>query len=179
MFDQVNHPAVWGVIIFALAYLAGRWWYKKDEEIEDRRREAIRAASSFREAKQDWIADLLTDYAVGDYDEVGVKLAKLVAMSKSDSELKLFLRTLALDAVTGQLKDKNVRDEMAAKLEAYGDKVGDTPEVAAKPLIKPEVAAFIAKLVEAKTAGAAAANAPAIAEDVAKAAALAGVSLSA
>lgn len=148
MYNTSFDPMIHGAILLAVSYFLFSWWYKRDELVEDRRREAIKLVGKLNEAGQTWLADFITDYAVGDYDELGVKIAKLIQLSKSDEAMKSTLRSMALSVLMGGLEDEVTRKAIAEKLEPYGKLVGDTPEPVHVPFMNPKVAAALKAAAE-------------------------------
>lgn len=60
-------PIVSGIIIVAIAVLAGRLGFRIDSKIEKRRKASIKAASILRSKGMTKLPDFLECYAVGDY----------------------------------------------------------------------------------------------------------------
>ena len=66
------------LIIIALcgvvAWLAAKWLFKKDTEIENRRRAAGQLAAKLREMGFTELPEFFIDYSVGDYSGMAYKL---------------------------------------------------------------------------------------------------------
>lgn len=69
------------IIIVALitvcAWLAGKWLFKKDTEVEHRRRAAGRLAATLREMGFKELPEFFIDYSVGDYSGMAYKLGSI------------------------------------------------------------------------------------------------------
>ena len=69
------------IIIVALvgvcAWLGAKWAFKKDTEVEHRRRAAGRLAATLREMGFKELPELFIDYSVGDYSGMSYKLAQV------------------------------------------------------------------------------------------------------
>ena len=69
------------IIIVALigvcGWLAGKWLFKKDTEIENRRRAAAQLANKLSEMGFKELPVFFLDYAVGDYSSMAFKLTEL------------------------------------------------------------------------------------------------------
>lgn len=64
-------------LIAAVGFLGAKWLFKKDTEIEDRRRGAAKLAASLKAYGLSKIPDFLIDYSVGDYSGMAVKMKQL------------------------------------------------------------------------------------------------------
>lgn len=67
------------------AWLAGKWLFKKDTEIENRRRAAGQLAAKLREMGFTELPEFFIDYSVGDYSGMSYKL-KAVAQKMMSGE---------------------------------------------------------------------------------------------
>ena len=95
------------VVLIALASLAlyttGRFVFRRDEAIEDRRRKAIKLAGDCQKCGLDFLAPLLEDYSVGDY-------------SGLVHRLRSFADDLRDDATRRQLLDRFFETQLAQRL---------------------------------------------------------------
>jgi hypothetical protein len=73
MFDN---PLILVVVVLAIAFVAGKVFYKVDHEVEARRRAAGVLAGHLRAKGSKLIADFLTDYSVGALVAMGEKIHK-------------------------------------------------------------------------------------------------------
>lgn len=67
-------------LIAAVGFLGAKWLFKKDTEIEDRRRGAAKLAASLKAYGLNKIPDFLIDYSVGDYSGMAMKMKQLAEM---------------------------------------------------------------------------------------------------
>lgn len=129
MHELMINPAVHAIIIFAVALLGSKWLYKKDEKIEDRRRGAFKLAGEMRSKGMTWVPDLLEDYAVGDYDSIGVKMAKIAMLAHNDAALRDEFKKVFASLLTSHFQDESAKTELEGMLENLGHKlVPITPE---------------------------------------------------
>jgi hypothetical protein len=95
------------VVLIGLASLAlyttGRFLFRRDEAIEDRRRKAIKLAGDCQKCGLDFLAPLLEDYSVGDY-------------SGLVHRLRSFADDLRDDATRRQLLDRFFETQLAQRL---------------------------------------------------------------
>jgi len=68
------------VLLAAAAYVVVVWAFKKDTEIEDRRRGAARLAAVLSNLGLKKTPEFLIDYSVGDYSGMAVKITELAKL---------------------------------------------------------------------------------------------------
>jgi len=73
-------------LIAAVGFLGAKWLFKKDTEIENRRRDAAKLAASLKAYGLVRIPDFLIDYSVGDYSGMAEKMKTLAEMFLSGEE---------------------------------------------------------------------------------------------
>ena len=73
-------------LIAAVGFLGAKWLFKKDTEIENRRRGAAKLAASLKAYGLVRIPDFLIDYSVGDYSGMAEKMKTLAEMFLSGEE---------------------------------------------------------------------------------------------
>ncbi len=95
------------LVMIALAsvalYATGRFMFRRDEAVEDRRRKAIKLAGDCHKCGLDFLAPVLEDYSVGDY-------------SGMLHRLRTFADDLRDDATRRQLLDRFFATQLAARL---------------------------------------------------------------
>ena len=95
------------LVMIALAsvalYATGRFMFRRDEAVEDRRRKAIKLAGDCQKCGLDFLAPVLEDYSVGDY-------------SGMLHRLRTFADDLRDDATRRQLLDRFFATQLAARL---------------------------------------------------------------
>jgi hypothetical protein len=132
------------LIIIALcgvvAWLGAKWAFKKDTEIENRRRAAGQLAAKLSEMGFTELPEFFIDYSVGDYSGMAFKL-KQVAQKMMSGEKGVL-------AEIGDVFDKLLKIKLAtqegrmlvrSELEAYEKML--TPEPPAAPASAPELVA--------------------------------------
>ena len=68
------------------AYFAVRWLFRKDTEVENRRREAARLANKLSEMGFKELPDLFLCYAVGDYSGMAAKMTDVVQRLRNNDK---------------------------------------------------------------------------------------------
>jgi hypothetical protein len=125
--------ALGGVIAAAVAYYVGRWFFKLDEKIEDRRRAAGQLAIALAKVGLKRIPEFLLCYSVGDYSGMGEKLIELVRLFLSGEAAVLDEFADVFDNVLkAKLSTEEGRAFIAAKL-ADSAKDGDVGTIADAP----------------------------------------------
>lgn len=87
-------PLVTYVLIGAVAVVIGRFLYKKDTEVEERRRAAIKLSGVYRSAGLVHTSEFLEAYAVGDYSGMGKKVTQAAALLNDASAGEKALKDL-------------------------------------------------------------------------------------
>lgn len=117
-----NRLVLIGLASIAL-YATGRFLFRRDEAIEDRRRKAIKLAGDCQKCGLDFLAPVLEDYSVGDY-------------SGMLHRLRSFADDIRDDATRRQILDRFFETQLAARLqdEAQRRKIVETVS-AAPPMV--------------------------------------------
>jgi len=120
-------------LIAAVGFFGAKWLFKKDTEIEDRRRGAVKLAGCLKAYGLVKIPDLLSDYAVGDYSGMAMKIKQLAEMFLSGEEAVI----TELDGVYERVLSQKLMTEagralVASKL-ADAKKVSDPSVVNSAP----------------------------------------------
>jgi hypothetical protein len=123
MKEFLSNPIVHGVIILTLAYLASKIFFKADKRIEGRRRKAIDLSAALKANGMTWVPDLLIDYAVGDYENVGVKLGHIGVDIAKDPNLKAEFDTVFQKLLASKFQDADAKKELESLLEGLGHKL--------------------------------------------------------
>lgn len=106
------------IVSGVLAYFVGKWYFKKDEEKEDRRRAAGILAIELAKVGFVKLPAFLVDYSVGDYSSMLYKLKTIVELATSDPHA--FMRefdTVASRVLDAKLSTPEGRAVLAAKLQ--------------------------------------------------------------
>lgn len=99
------------------AFLAAKWLFRKDTEIENRRRAAAQMAATLRGLGLKQIPTFLVDYSVGDYSGMAHSIGETARlfMSGEDAVLREFSEVFA-NLLEAKLKTEEGRLVIAAKL---------------------------------------------------------------
>jgi hypothetical protein len=105
------------LVLAVLGVALAKWLYKKDEQIEDRRRAAARLAATLKSIGLNHTPEFLISYSVGDYSDMGVKLKQLVDLFLDGEEavLREFGKVFK-SCLEAKLKSKDGIAEIEAKL---------------------------------------------------------------
>lgn len=87
-----------------------RFLFKKDDEIEDRRRHAINAAGELRKIHDDQLAVILEDYAIGDYSGIAKNVADIVRKLMAPNGAVDMRADLVYAVLPALLKDEKYAD---------------------------------------------------------------------
>lgn len=121
-------------LIAVVGFLGAKWLFKKDTEIEDRRRGAAKLAASLTAYGLTRIPNFLIDYSVGDYSGMAEKMKQLAEMFLSGEEAVVTELDGVYERVLSQkLKTEAGRALVASKL-ADAKKVDDVSSVQDAPV---------------------------------------------
>ena len=121
-------------LIAVVGFLGAKWLFRKDTEIEDRRRGAAKLAASLKSYGLSRIPDFLIDYSVGDYSGMAEKMKALAEMFLSGEEAVVTELDGVYERVLSQkLKTEAGRALVASKL-ADAKKVDDVSSVQDAPV---------------------------------------------
>ncbi len=120
-------------LIGIVGFLGAKWLFKKDTEIEDRRRGAAKLAASLTAYGLEKIPNFLIDYSVGDYSGMAMKMKQLAEMFVA-GESVVFAE---FDAVYERVLTEKLRTEAGRALVASklvdAKRATDTSVVASAP----------------------------------------------
>ncbi len=102
--------------VLAVGFVVSKFLYKKDTEVEERRRGAIAIAGSFRERGLDVLADFFIDYAVGDYSGMAKKLKNVGAVIGNPAAADDLFGTVMKKALSAKITDPTELAAILAKL---------------------------------------------------------------
>lgn len=154
MKEFLANPIVHGVIVLGLAYLVSKLLFKADKRIEARRRKAIDLSAALKANGMSWVPDLLIDYAVGDYESVGIKLGHAAVDIAKDPALKSEFDTVFSKLLASKFQDPDAKAELEKMLENLGHTIAPIPPEPSTPdlldQINTAVQNAVAKAVAAK-----------------------------
>jgi hypothetical protein len=105
------------VLIALVGFFGAKWLFKKDTEIEDRRRGAARLAAVLKAYGLVRIPEFLIDYSVGDYSGMAEKIKSLAEVFLAGEEPVVKEFDVVFDRVlVEKLKTEAGRALIAAKL---------------------------------------------------------------
>lgn len=154
MKEFLSNPVVHGVIVFALAFLAVKLFSKADHRIEARRRKAIDLASALKAKGMTWVPDLLVSYAVGDYEDIAIKLGHVGVAIAHDPNMKAEFDSVFHKLLASKFQDPAAKDELETMLEGMGHKLTPIPAAPSQPDLLDAIHAKITAAVETAVANA-------------------------
>lgn len=124
MFSDVNVLQL--IVLAVVGVVAGKFFFKKDTEIENRRRAAIEVASAAKGYGLEKIPDLLIAYAVGDYSGIAYALKSAAKLALSEKDLLAEFDAAFYKVLAKKLETADGQKELEAKL------AGSKKEIEAK-----------------------------------------------
>jgi len=132
MMLSLNTLVILGLIC-VVGFLGSKWLFKKDTEIENRRRGAAKLAASLKAYGLEKIPDFLIDYSVGDYSGMAMKIQQLAEMFIAGEAVVIAEFDAVYERVLAEkLKVEAGRALVASKL-ADAKKAADPSVVASAP----------------------------------------------
>jgi hypothetical protein len=124
-------------LIGVVGFLGAKWLFKKDTEIEDRRRGAAKLAASLKAYGLAKIPDFLIDYSVGDYSGMAMKMKQLAEMFIAGESVVIAEFDAVYERVlTEKLRTETGRAFIASKLvDAKKDTDPNVVALAPKPAV--------------------------------------------
>jgi len=104
-----------------VGFVVSKFLYKKDTEVEDRRRAAIKISSSMKEKGLVTTAAFLEDYAVGDYSGMAKKLKDLSVVMSNPAAVEAEFAVVFAKLLQGKL---NSPEGLAEIAKAVAEKQG-------------------------------------------------------
>jgi hypothetical protein len=120
MKELLSNPIVHGVLVFAIAFLVVKLFSKSDTRIESRRRKAIDLAAALKTNGMTFVPDLLISYAVGDYDDIALKLGHIGLTIHNDPNLKAEFDKVFSKLLASKFQDADAKAELEKMLEDQG-----------------------------------------------------------
>jgi hypothetical protein len=99
-------------------YASGRFLFRRDEAIEDRRRKAIKLAGDCQKCGLDFLAPVLEDYSVGDYSGMLHRLRAFADDIRDDATRRQILDHFFSTQLTTRLKDAAQRQKILETIDA-------------------------------------------------------------
>jgi len=129
------------VLAIAASYFAARWLFRKDTEIEDRRRKAIELSAKLTAMGFKSMAQLFQDYAVGDYSGMFSKMAMVVEKLRgNDKDILADLSDVFDNLMKMKLATQEGRALVRSELESVERMLSPAAPVASAPVAPAPVA---------------------------------------
>jgi len=139
---SLSHLVVLALVVL-VGWLAAKWLFQKDTEVENRRRGAAKLAAALKAYGLSKIPDFLIDYSVGDYSGMAEKMKALAEMFLGGEQHVITEFDAVFERVLAQkLLTEAGRALIAAKL---GDAVKDTDPSIVKSAPTPAVGPALVK----------------------------------
>jgi hypothetical protein len=104
-------------LIAVVGWMAGKWLFQKDTELEERRRAAAKLAATLQGYGLTKIPDFLIDFSVGDRSGMAQKMKQLAELFRAGDQAVILEFDTVFEKVLGEkLKTEAGRALIAAKL---------------------------------------------------------------
>ncbi len=129
------------IVLAAVAsYFAVKWLFRKDTEIENRRRKAVELSARLTGLGFKSMAELFMDYAVGDYSGLFSKMAMVVERLRgNDKDILADLSDVFDNLMKMKLATQEGRSLVRSELESVERMLGGTVESTPEPAVAPVV----------------------------------------
>jgi len=125
----------------AAAYFGVKWAFRKDTEIENRRRKAVELSAKLTSMGFKSMAELFMDYAVGDYSGMFSKMAMVAEKLKgNDKDILADLSDVFDNLLKIKLATQEGRSLVKAELESVERMLAPPAPVEAPAPVEPPVA---------------------------------------
>ena len=122
------------VLIGIYAWLAAKWLFKKDTEIENRRRGAAKLAGTLRALGLKKIPEFLVDYSVGDYSGMAHRIGEVArTFLEGEEAVVAEFHEVFANLLTAKLKTEEGRLLIKAKLAEAEKQYAPAPTPAPAP----------------------------------------------
>lgn len=118
---KLSSPLVLVILASLALYAMGRFLFRRDEAVEDRRRKAIKLAGDCQKCGLDFLAPLLEDYSVGDYSGMLHRLRTFADDIRDDATRRQILDHFFETQLTHRVKEESQRRKIAEALQAAGN----------------------------------------------------------
>jgi len=127
------------IILAAVAAWFGvKWLFRKDTEVEGRRRKAIQLSVKLSEMGLKSVAELFMDYGVGDYSGMSYKMAQVVEKLRgNDKDILADMSDVFDKLLKLKLACTEGRALVKAELESVEKMLAPAPAVEAPPVPAP------------------------------------------
>lgn len=101
-----------------IGFVVSKFLYKKDTEVEDRRRAAFKVAASLQQKGLTVLPAFLEDYAVGDYSGMAKKLKDAAVTMSNPAAVEAEFATVFNKLLQAKLNDPAELEKLAAAIAA-------------------------------------------------------------
>ena len=125
--NLAGNPLVLVALASIALYATGRFMFRRDEAIEDRRRKAIKLAGDCQKCGLDFLAPVLEDYSVGDYSGMLHRLRTFADDIRDDATRRQILDRFFETQLARRLQDEPQRRKIAEAVASVATSVTNPP----------------------------------------------------
>lgn len=125
--NLAGNPLVLVALASIALYATGRFMFRRDEAIEDRRRKAIKLAGDCQKCGLDFLAPVLEDYSVGDYSGMVHRLRTFADDIRDDATRRQILDRFFETQLARRLQDEPQRRKIAEAVASVATSVANPP----------------------------------------------------
>lgn len=118
LLPNLSSPIVLVALASIALYATGRFLFRRDEAVEDRRRKAIKLAGDCQKCGLDFLAPVLEDYSVGDYSGMLHRLRTFADDIRDDGTRRQILDHFFTTQLATRVKSEAERRKILETLEA-------------------------------------------------------------
>ncbi|HTN73744.1 MAG TPA: hypothetical protein VL096_00805 [Pirellulaceae bacterium] len=111
-----GNPLILVLLASIALYATGRFLFRRDEAVEDRRRKAIKLAGDCQKCGLDFLAPVLEDYSVGDYSAMLHRLRTFADDIRDDATRRQMLDRFFTTQLRQRLQDEAQRRQIVEAL---------------------------------------------------------------
>jgi hypothetical protein len=123
--NLAGNPLVLVALAAIALYATGRFLFRRDEAIEDRRRKAIKLAGDCQKCGLDFLAPVLEDYSVGDYSGMLHRLRTFADDIRDDATRRQLLDRFFETQLAHRVHDETQRKKIADLLASVAGKIAE------------------------------------------------------
>lgn len=117
MFPTITSASLPLIVLAAAAlYIGAKYFLKRDEPVDDRRRQAIKLAGECKAAGLDFLAPVLEDFAVGDYPALLHRLRSLADDVRDDGQRNALFDRVFETQLARRMKTPESRQQIVAAM---------------------------------------------------------------
>ncbi len=116
---NLGQPILLLIVLCGAAWIAGKYLFRADEAIEDRRRSAAQIAAELKQEGLSHVPELLIDYAVGDYSGMLARVKSWAEFIRDDDQRKAFFSKVLETQLRRSLEDPGRRQRVLEIVEEW------------------------------------------------------------